>query len=213
MAADSGSGSLITVKSGVTLTLRNITLAGKADNTTSLISVNGGHLILETGVVITGNNANTNGGGIAVTDGGILVMNGNAVISNNTARYGGGVYGGGVYVSDNGSLVMNENAVIRNNTALYGGGVYVEGSGSSFEMAGNSTVISGNTATLSGGGVYVGAGGSFNMTGGAIYGLNAGTLANNAVSGSGSTVFVSPNAAGSNVGSTNNTIVVKVIQQ
>jgi hypothetical protein len=47
-----GTGSVITVGSGVTLTLRNITFKGSANN--ALIKVDGGKLVKEDGVFITG---------------------------------------------------------------------------------------------------------------------------------------------------------------
>jgi sugar lactone lactonase YvrE len=47
--------SLITVETGVTLTLRNITLKDTVDNTAPIVSESGGDLIQETGVVINEN--------------------------------------------------------------------------------------------------------------------------------------------------------------
>jgi hypothetical protein len=101
LSDSSANGSLITVDAGVTLTLRNITLAGKTGNNTALVVVkNGGTLVLEDGAAITGNiNINTDdyingyyGGGVRVSDGSRLWMSGSATISGNIADgKGGGV--------------------------------------------------------------------------------------------------------------------------
>jgi hypothetical protein len=66
---------LITVDSGVTLTLKNITFKGIDNNTAPLIKVmTGGALVLDTGAVLTENkNPDSNGGGVSV-EGGTLTM-------------------------------------------------------------------------------------------------------------------------------------------
>jgi hypothetical protein len=162
---------VITVGSGVTLYLRNITLKGIGNNTAPLITVDGGKLVLEDGVVVQGNtnvySSSNAGGGIRVSNNGILLMKGGK-ISGNAADYGGG----GVYVSS-GTFTM-EAGEISGNTAdssSYGGnggsggGVYVSG-GTFFTMKGGK--ISGNTASINfGGGVYV-FGGTFTMEAGEI---------------------------------------------
>jgi hypothetical protein len=173
-----GTGSVITVGNGVTLTLRNITFKGKDDNTAPLIKVTtGGTLVLENGAVITGNTNNSgSGGGVSVSgSGAALVMNG-GVISGNTASYGGG----GDVVSG-GSFTMNGGKISGNSAADGGGGVNVYKG--TFTM--NNGVISGNTASgtedyYGGGGVYVsGTGGTFTMEGGVIYGYTAGDALSN----------------------------------
>jgi hypothetical protein len=184
-------GSVITVGSGVTLTLRNITFKGSDANNAPLIKVEaGGKLVLEDGAVITGNKNTANNGGGVYVDGGTLVMTG-GTISGNTATSGGGVYmdfgvftmnggtisgnittstndtgGGGVYVSG-GSFTMKNGEISKNNSGKWGGGVYVNGSGE-FTMSGGT--ISGNNATSSGGGVSVNDSGVFTMSGGSISG-------------------------------------------
>jgi hypothetical protein len=169
----SGSGSqgaLITVRAGVTLTLRNITLVGLTTDQNSatidnqfspLIRVqSGGHLILEDGAVIKGNTSpDSDGGGVYVMEG-VFDMTG-GTISGNIALDGGGVVvWQGVFNMTGGT--------ISGNTALAGGGVAVMGGGV-FNMTGGT--ISGNTADNRGGGVYVEGGGAFHKTGGGtIYG-------------------------------------------
>lgn len=72
--SNSGSSPIITVGSGVTLTLKNITFRGLSSNTAPLIRVNsGGKLVLDRGVVIRGNrNLLGDGGGVYVDEGGAL---------------------------------------------------------------------------------------------------------------------------------------------
>jgi hypothetical protein len=153
-------GSLITVNSGVTLTLgNNVTLNGRSGNTASLVSVqSGGTLIMNNGSIITGNSTNTSGGG--VNSYGNVTINGGEISNNSTSSQGGGI-------STGGNFVMNY-GLIRNNTAnVYGGGVDNSGN---FTM--NGGTISGNTqtSTSGGGGGVMTAGGSFTMTGGSISG-------------------------------------------
>ena len=83
----SGNGSLITVGSGVTLKLKNITLRGRGadvDNDASLIRVEGGNLEMNDGVVITGNrlfaSSYADGGGVYVSGSGTFTMSGNALV-------------------------------------------------------------------------------------------------------------------------------------
>jgi hypothetical protein len=184
-------GSLFTVGSSTvapTLILETIILMGRSDNSTSLIRVEVGTLVLKSGGKITGNTAFT-GGGVYVSSGTFTMTGGE--ISGNTAGNGGGVYvsstftmtggaisgntsssfGSGVYVGSNGTFTMNDGEISGGSSS----GVYVVGT---FTM--NGGAISGNTASRygnGGGGVYVYSG-TFTMTGGAISGNtapNAGT--------------------------------------
>jgi hypothetical protein len=180
-------GHLITVDSGVTLTLINVTLKGlnkdidnnpgdTVNNDRSLIKVNdGGKLILGYGAVIMdNNNANISednekyGGGVRVFGGQLLMESGSEISGNKTARRGGG----GVFVGVNAeeskaSSFTMEGGTISHNIASgdgsHGGGVYIDGT-STFIM--ESGTISYNEAASSGGGV--GMGNSFTMKGGTI---------------------------------------------
>jgi hypothetical protein len=188
IALKAGTGSVITVGDGVTLTLRNITFKGSAANNVPLIKVeSGGTLVLEDGAVITGNN-NTNsiGGGVYVGGGGALVMNGGA-ISGNTSSATGGMFngGGGVYLL-NSTFTMDGGKISGNTTAKYGGGVGLYDK-STFTM--NKGVISGNTG-IRGGGVD-NFWGTFTMYGGIIYGKEDahGDKKNTASGGSGAAVY------------------------
>jgi uncharacterized repeat protein (TIGR02543 family) len=181
----STTGALFTVGHGITLTLdNNVTLQGRSDNnSSSLVRVNSGGLVMNSGSKVCGNisaDGYGGGGGVYVSEG-TFIMNGGEISGNTVSAsvYG---YGGGVYVSG-GSFTMNGGEISGNtassvasgsnrNAAAYGGGVYV--SGGSFTM--NSGKISGNTASASaygyGGGVFV-SGGNFTMNSGEISGNTA----------------------------------------
>ena len=113
-----GNGSLVTVVSGVALTLGNgITLNGHSGNNASLVLVNSGTLIMNSGSVIQNNNAK-DGGGVYINNGGSFTMDGGEIRGNTAASNGGGVY-----IAS--STVTMTGGIIKNNTAsgLYGGGV------------------------------------------------------------------------------------------
>jgi uncharacterized repeat protein (TIGR02543 family) len=197
-------GSLFTIASGVTLTLgNNVSLQGRSSNTDSLVYVNGGTLVMESGSKISGNSNTSgtgNGGGVHVASGGVFTMSG-GTISGNTAYWNGsGVFvrgtftqsggtingntttanGGGVMVYSNGTFTQSGGTISNNTAASYGGGVYVVGT---FTQSGGT--ISGNNATANGGGVYISGGTFTKQAGGTIYGSNASdTLKNTATYGS-----------------------------
>ena len=157
-------GRLFNVGSNVTLTLdNNITLKGRTNNDSSLVSVNnGGALIMNIGAKITGNtSSSSNGGGVSVNNNSTFTMNGGEISGNTAASsYGGG---GGVAVATDGTFIMS-GGKISGNSSNRGGGVHVYGT---FTMSGGE--ISGNT-TGSGGGVDVAVYGTFTMNGGKISG-------------------------------------------
>ncbi|MFP3090522.1 hypothetical protein LQZ21_09375 [Treponema sp. TIM-1] len=183
--APTGQG-VITVGSGVTLYLRNITLAGIGSNDAPLINVErGGILVLEHGAVIEGN-TNTNGKGGGIYNKGTFIMKGGE-ISGNKAGNGSGVYtteaifileagkitgntandwGGGVY-QDQGTFTMKGGEISGNEAVtLPGGGVHIYSG--TFKMEGGE--ISGNKTTTSRGGGVFQLYGTFIKTGGIIYG-------------------------------------------
>jgi hypothetical protein len=167
-----GQGSLITVGSGVTLTLRNIAFNGVADNNASLINVDGGHLILEDGAVITGNTSSEGGAGVQGNAGGIT-MNSGAIISDNETT---ATVGGGIYIDDSSpfNFTMNGGTITNNKVRAdngWGGGIGINGDNNTFTMKGGT--ISGNEASI-GGGVMLYAGGVFTMNGGKIKGNTGG---------------------------------------
>ncbi|MCL2070131.1 MAG: hypothetical protein FWH19_04005 [Treponema sp.] len=150
-----GTGNLITIPDGVTLTLESgITLEGNASpHNGAVVRVNsGGELVMMDGSVITGNNATTPGisfaGGVTVVDG-TFTMNGGE-ISNNRGRFGGGVF-------------------LQNSTFIMTGG----------KIAGNTSIGSAGPGSDggAGGGVYAFDVVAFNKTssisGGIIYGYSS----------------------------------------
>jgi hypothetical protein len=172
-------GSLFSIGNGVTFILdEGITLHGRADNDTALVSVNGGGsavmadsgvlvpvsgggLVMNNGVKITGNG----GGGAALYDGASFTMYGGEILEN---TFNNGT-GGGVYVY-NGDFTMS-GGTISGNSSTGGGGVNFSGNGT-FTMSGGT--ISGNTASNgSGGGVNFSGNGNFTMSGGTISGNTA----------------------------------------
>jgi hypothetical protein len=202
----------ITVGSGVTLTLRNITLRVGGHEPVIRVEA-GGVLILEEGAVIRDHtNTNSGGGGVYVAAGGAFIMKGGEISGNSTTNVNGGaVYVDGAipYVPPSpngepailevpvgGAFTMQGGTISGNNatnaTNGSGGAVYVGGpqviegrtgvSGGTFFMQGGT--ISGNNAGGDGGGVYVATGGAFVKSNGAIYANTA------AGSGSGSAVYV-----------------------
>jgi TolB-like protein len=155
-------GTMFTVHENVTFILdNNITLQGHSHNNNTLIYVDGGTLIMNTGSTITGNSnlaTNTYGHGVYI-GGGTFTMNG-GIISGNGINSGGSSDGGGGGVcisyfgylhSLHSSTFTMKGGIISGNACENGGGVYV-GKGT-FNMSGGT--ISGNTAKKLGGGVYV----------------------------------------------------------
>ena len=211
----STNGSLFSITEGVTLVLdNNITLqglsrniAGNTHGISSLVSVYGGSLIMNSGATITGNEVfngvllsygthmtiDSRGGGVYLENG-IFTMNG-GTISNNSVTANNpqaivGADGGGIYVNKGtfnmyGGIISGNNATSitsgqYDQSRSYGAGICIwEGT---FNMYGGTISNNTNSAT----GIWQtsawGAGvcvvyGIFNKTGGTIYG-NSGTERN-----------------------------------
>jgi hypothetical protein len=120
-----GRGAVLRVGTGLTLTLRNITLAGVPNNNSALVVVEGGSLVLGAGAKITGNTdasqaAFSRGGGGVRMDAGTLVFpdGGGAVLAN------AAVVGGGVYLGAGTTLEMRGGRISNNSASVNGGGVY-----------------------------------------------------------------------------------------
>jgi len=109
-------------------------------------------------VILDGNSAATDGGGIQVGAYSTLIMNDGAAVRNCSALRGGGVY-------NDGDFVMQDGAMVSSNTATDGGGVY-NYLGATFTMEGGR--ISNNTAEEDGGGVYNYRNVTFTMYGDAV---------------------------------------------
>ena len=127
-----GSGSVIKVKSGGHLTLKDSDPTSTYKFTpeanglwkwsaSGTKTVNGG--------VIYGGNAGY-GGGVHIEAGGRFIMNGGSIVGCLASRDSSG-YGGGVYVIDGGAFEMNDGAAIIGCVAVdgYGGGVHIEADG------------------------------------------------------------------------------------
>ena len=173
----SSAGSLFTVGEDVTLVLENITLKGRADNNVSLVTVDGGAMVMEDGAKVTGNTFNCTGPGVANAGGigvasGALTMNGGE-ISNNTfslTTTTGNGGNGGVTISAGASFTMNGGKISNNHaSAVYSDGLSGGVGADTFTMNGGE--ISGNTVSKThfngqaSGGVSAG---NFVMTGGVI---------------------------------------------
>jgi len=151
---------------GGTFTMSGGEISGNTANSSGGgVYVGGGTFTMSSGE-ISGNTAPSGGGGVNVAAG-TFVMSGGK-ISDNIARNSNG---GGVYVGDYGTFTMS-GGEISGNTANNGGGVYVSGYSSNtlinYEVhRGTFTMrggeISGNISSVNGGGVYV-AGGNFSGT-------------------------------------------------
>jgi hypothetical protein len=145
LVGGSGTGSLLIIGESQTVILRNVNLIGKGGNSSAVVYITGGKLVMRDGI-ISGNTVTSSswGGGVNVSGGGSFTMYG-GTISGNSAQDGGGV------------LISNGNTF-----TMYGG-----------TISGNQA--SGSGAEGKGGGVYVSNTGSFTKTGGIIYGDSDGT--------------------------------------
>lgn len=137
-----GDGTVLSVTSGLPLTLKHITLTkGNGIGAGALYVGSSANVTLGEGVVITANStrdAAYNGGG--VYNDGTLTLAG-AVISNNTAKNGGGIYNAG-------RLTMTDGSISGNTASDNAGGVYNAGT---FVMSNSAKVAADND-------VYVAAG-------------------------------------------------------
>jgi len=162
-----GTNSMLKIRAGQTVTIRDLTILGDGTRTNALIDISAtpitsvGTFIMEGNAKVTGNiSSNNTGGGVFVNSGGIFIMNGGEV-SDNEANGSGG----GVYISSNGTFTMNGGKVSRNKNST-GAGVYIGGSNGTFIMNGGE--VSDNEASNSGGGVYINNNGTFIMNGGKV---------------------------------------------
>jgi len=154
-----GTGSVLYVHNGATLTITDSRSGASHEDTT-----------LPVGGVITGGNA-TDGGGVYIggnSSEGHLVMTGGTITGCKAASplYGSG-RGGGVYMIK-GSFTMSGTARITDCTAVWGGGVALFTGASTFTMNGSESEISNCKAANTGGGVALATGACFEMIGGTI---------------------------------------------
>jgi hypothetical protein len=195
-------GILLTVRNGITLTLRNLTLRGIAANNRPLVRVqSGGKLILEEGAVITGNTTSANAGGVWV-NGGELVMNPGAVIKKMRINASTGYHGGGVLVDMNGKFTMNGGIIggesLEDANIVPGGG---SSAGGVSIGQGSFTMYGGSIQFNYGGGIDL-ARGTFTMYSGSIRG-NISPYPNTTPYEDGGGVFVSSSSASFTMNGTN----------
>ena len=109
----------LTISKYVTLNLNGYTLSG--NNQVSVLTIDGGNVILTGDGTITGGNTTDfpSGGGITIKNSGSLTMENGTITENTSQKNGGGVF---VY---NGTFTMNGGTISKNNGGNYGGGVYV----------------------------------------------------------------------------------------
>jgi hypothetical protein len=171
-AGSAGRPVLFITTSGKTIILRNLTVTGGRGNPGGGIHIGGGgKVIMESGVIITGNEASEQGGGVYVAGtGSSFTMKGGEIRNNKALNPGSGKGGGGVRVGAFGTFTMEGGTVSNNVSGNDGGGVYVAGISATFTMKNGE--IRENHASGSGigkgGGVYVGASGTFTMEDGTI---------------------------------------------
>ncbi|MDR2109757.1 MAG: hypothetical protein LBP32_00455, partial [Spirochaetaceae bacterium] len=108
---------------GKTITLRNLTITGGRGNPGGGIYIGGGgKVIMESGVIITGNEAGQQGGGVYVDGvGSTFTMKGGEIRGNKAADASSGK-GGGVCVGSNGTFVMEGGTIGKNESGNDGGG-------------------------------------------------------------------------------------------
>ncbi len=147
-AADDG-GQVISVFGGWTLTIKD----SSGDNSGKITggwSYQGGaiyvypdaQLTIEGGT-ITGNRADTKGGGYgfggAIENHGTMTMTGGKITGNTAGQYGGGIYN-----AEGATLNVTGGTITGNTAASQGGGIYHEGLGGKLNMQG-SPVVKDNT--------------------------------------------------------------------
>ena len=139
-------GGGISVDTGSSLRMDNVTVTGNSADIGGGIAVNLGGTLTALNTTISDNHAegpNGFGGGVSIYGGASATLI-NTTISGNTGYAGGGIY-------NSGGLTL-VNATLANNSAVYGGGLYNTPCGCSTTDIFNST-ITGNFAEDSGGGI------------------------------------------------------------
>jgi hypothetical protein len=157
---------------GLTVTLKNLTVTGGRGNPGGGIYIGGGgKLIMESGVVVKDNEAAIQGGGVYV-DGlnSTFTMKGGEIRNNKAVNTSAG-RGGGVCVNSNGTFIMEGGTISNNESGNDGGGVYVYGAAGAIANAcirnGSIGVSGGSNNAKYGAGVYAGAYGRLELGTGA----------------------------------------------
>lgn len=153
-----GQGSVLTIDSGVAVTINTLTITGGSAGSGGGIRNFG--TVTVNGASITGNNAsgaNAPGGGGGINNNGTVTLN-NSSVTGNTAR----IFGGGI---DNlgGTVTLSGTNISGNTAGDAGGGIYNDGTVS----LNDSSSITGNTAGIDGGGIANNLGGTVTLNGSA----------------------------------------------
>jgi hypothetical protein len=117
-------GSILRINANHTVTIENLSLVGRPDNTTALVFVEG--TLTMNGGTISGNTTSGNGGGVYVSgNGAVFNMRGGTISGNTAGGNGGGVYVGGAggrfQIADGRVYGANEANVALRNSATNGG--------------------------------------------------------------------------------------------
>jgi hypothetical protein len=102
-------------------------------------------------LLVQGNRAGRDGGGIAVIGGGVLALLGETLMTDNSA----GETGGAVFLVNGKLTVSGAVRLSQNRAGSQGGAVWMVGSQATVEAPSGSLCISGNSAVDAGGGVYM----------------------------------------------------------
>jgi uncharacterized repeat protein (TIGR02543 family) len=140
-----GGYDFFTIKTGASLTLKNVTLDAGGKSTNSLIKIEGGTFTMLEGAKVRGAMYNDGRGGGVFMSSGNFVMKGGSIEENKVPIVSHGIIriaqGGGVLMT--GGTFTMEGGEITKNTAEYVGGLYIYGG--SFVMKGGR--IHSNVAT------------------------------------------------------------------
>jgi hypothetical protein len=159
-------GTLFTVGDRVTLILDDhLALQGRSDNTSALVRVDNGTLVMNAGSKISGNGADYGGDGVYVSDG-AFVMNGGEIHGNS----GHGVYlwSGSIFEMTGGEIHGNTGNGVSGGTVTISSGEIYGNTGSGVSGSDTFTMTGGKIYENTGNGVY--SGGTFTMSGGEIHG-------------------------------------------
>ncbi|MBI3249745.1 MAG: right-handed parallel beta-helix repeat-containing protein [Deltaproteobacteria bacterium] len=168
---------LYSPSANIAVSISGLTITGGAASRGAGINNLDEDLTLD-GVVVSGNTATSDGGGLWADGFSMDLTIRNSTISGNSS----GSDGGGIYVEDTGGPLLIQNTTISGNSASSdGGGVYFYDPDSDVTI--ETSTISGNSAGGSGGGIYL------YDTDGGTFTIRNSTIANNTASSDGGGVY------------------------
>jgi hypothetical protein len=168
-----GGGTVITVDTGVTATVKGVTVSGGSSSFGGGIFNESGATLTLKEVTVSHNSAQIRGGGIyngAAFGGGAMVNPGGTVALNGTTVTGNlSLAGRGGGIGNNGTMTLSDTTIAGNTTGSDGGGLFNNADGT---LTVSDSTISGNTAAGYGGGLF-NLGPSATLTGSTITGNTA----------------------------------------